>query len=100
MLALFLMCLSHILFGEGISKELDLLDASIHYKIITQSGSWFAYEDSKIAQGRDQVLQYLKTPAIFEKIYKQVISCIEAEQRDIPVIAEAFDKQSDNLELK
>lgn len=49
-----------LLFSEGISRELDLLDASIHYKVVTQSGSWFSYEGTKIAQGRDQALKYFK----------------------------------------
>ncbi len=49
-----------LLFNEGISRELDLLDAAIFYGVVTQSGSWFAYEGNKIAQGREQVLHYLK----------------------------------------
>jgi recombination protein RecA len=49
-----------LLFSEGISRELDLLDAAVQYNVITQSGSWFSFENEKIAQGRDQVLVYLK----------------------------------------
>jgi len=49
-----------LLFGEGISKELDLLDAALHCNIISKSGAWFSYENQKIAQGREQALQYLK----------------------------------------
>lgn len=64
-----------LLFNEGISKELDLLDASLFYKIIEKSGSWFSFEGEKIAQGRDQALQYLKenkekTAQILEKIHE------------------------------
>lgn len=50
-----------LLFSEGISKELELLDAAIEYAVVVQSGSWFSFEDNKIAQGRDQTLQFLKT---------------------------------------
>lgn len=50
-----------LLFSEGISKELELLDAAIENNVIVQSGSWFSFEDNKIAQGRDQALQFLKT---------------------------------------
>ena len=53
-----------LLFTEGISRELDLLDASVHYGVITQSGSWFSYEGNKIAQGRDQALRFLKEDRI------------------------------------
>lgn len=49
-----------LLFGEGISKELDLLDAALQHKVITQSGSWFSFNTKKIAQGREQVCQSLK----------------------------------------
>jgi len=49
-----------LLFNEGISRELDLLDAAIFYGVVAQSGSWFAYEGNKIAQGREQALVYLK----------------------------------------
>lgn len=58
-----------LLFGEGISKELDLLDASLHYNVIEKSGAWFSFEGAKIAQGRDQALHYLKTnPEAAEKV--------------------------------
>lgn len=50
-----------LLFNEGISKELDLLDAALHYKVVQQNGSWFAFDNANVAQGRDQVLQCLKT---------------------------------------
>ncbi|MFT6765342.1 MAG: recombination protein RecA [Alteromonas naphthalenivorans] len=49
-----------LLFNEGISRELDLLDAAIFYNIISQSGAWFAYEDKNVAQGREQALHFLK----------------------------------------
>lgn len=49
-----------LLFNEGISKELDLLDAALFHGIIIQSGSWFSFENSKIAQGREAALAFLK----------------------------------------
>lgn len=49
-----------LLFTEGICRELDLLDAALQYGVITQSGSWFAYEGNKMAQGREQALHFLK----------------------------------------
>jgi len=72
-----------LLFSEGISKELDLLDAALHFKIIVQSGSWFAFNDVKIAQGRDQVLQYLKTSDAFEKVRQKVMEAIATEKIDL-----------------
>ena len=62
-----------LLFNQGISRELDLLDASIHYNIIEKMGAWFSFEGNKIAQGREQALQYLQenkdvVKAIYEKV--------------------------------
>jgi recombination protein RecA len=62
-----------LLFDEGISKELDLLDASLHYQVIEKAGAWFSFEGERIAQGRDQALQYLKShPDITGKVIDKV----------------------------
>jgi len=71
-----------LLFNEGISKELDLLDAALHYKVIMQAGSWFSFGEEKIAQGRDQVLRYFKAnKEITQIIYQRVQEVIEAEKK-------------------
>lgn len=68
-----------LLFGEGISKELDLLDAAIHYNVITKSGSWLAFQGVNIAQGRDQALQQLREqPSLAENVLASVHAAIEA----------------------
>lgn len=54
-----------LLFNEGISHELGLLDAALHTNLIEQSGSWFSCDGEKIAQGREQALAYLKEHADF-----------------------------------
>lgn len=62
-----------LIFGEGISHELDILDAALFCGVIEQSGSWFSYGDKKIAQGREQALQLLKDkPELTEIISQQV----------------------------
>lgn len=66
-----------LLFNEGVSKELELLDAALQHGIIVQSGAWFSYGDAKIAQGREQALAYLKNDkeiaaAILEKVVQAV----------------------------
>ncbi len=70
-----------LLFNEGISRELDLLDAALHYKVVKQSGSWFSMDGQKIAQGREQALKFLKSnedvaSTIFTKVH-EVISLNE-----------------------
>ena len=54
-----------LLFGEGISKELDLLDAAINFDVIQQSGAWFTFGAEKVAQGRDNCLKKLKEDTSF-----------------------------------
>lgn len=48
-----------LLFNQGISKELDLLDAALHFKVVTKSGAWLSFNGENIAQGRDQALTLL-----------------------------------------
>ena len=49
-----------ILYGEGISREGELIDLGSELKIIEKSGSWYSYNGEKIGQGKDNVRQYLK----------------------------------------
>ena len=49
-----------ILYGEGISKEGDLLDAATNANLIEKSGSWFSYQDERIGQGRETAIKWLK----------------------------------------
>lgn len=49
-----------IIFGEGISKTGEIVDIGVEKGIIKKSGSWFAYNDTKLGQGRDAVKQTLK----------------------------------------
>jgi recombination protein RecA len=49
-----------IMYGEGISKEGDLLDLAVEKKIIEKSGAWFAYGGERLGQGRENVKNFLK----------------------------------------
>lgn len=73
-----------LLFSEGISMELDLLDAAIHYGVIVQSGAWFSCNGTKIAQGREQVLQHLKADPEFTQLVRaSVFELIDAQKKGI-----------------
>ena len=62
-----------LIFGYGISKELELLDLAVSRGIIVQSGAWFSFNGEKIAQGRDNCFKKLKSePEFFDIIYKAV----------------------------
>ncbi len=53
-------CEFDIMFGEGISKEGDILDLASDLNIIVKSGSWYSYNDERIGQGRENAKKYLK----------------------------------------
>lgn len=62
-----------IMFGEGISKEGDVLDLGVSCNVINKSGAWFAYEGEKIGQGRENTKAYLKqNPAVMDEIEQRV----------------------------
>ncbi len=50
-----------IMYGEGISKEGDLLDLAVSHNIVEKSGAWFSYKGERLGQGRDNVKNMLKT---------------------------------------
>jgi recombination protein RecA len=62
-----------ILYGEGISKEGDLLDLGVANNVIEKSGSWFSYKGDRIGQGRENVRQFLRdNPDIRLRIDKEL----------------------------
>ncbi len=62
-----------IVYGQGISKEGNILDMAINLDIIEKSGSWFSYNGDRIGQGRENVKKYLKdNPQILEEVEAKV----------------------------
>jgi recombination protein RecA len=82
-----------LLFNEGISHELDLLDAALHYNVITKTGSWLAFNGNQIAQGRDQALGYLKdNKKAKQDIALKVSEAITLEKNTVPASNVAHDE--------
>jgi len=62
-----------IMFGEGISKEGEIVDIGVDLDIIQKSGSWYSYNDERIGQGRENAKQFLKAnPEIRDEIAKKI----------------------------
>ena len=62
-----------ILFGEGISREGEIIDMGVVAKIVEKSGAWYAYNGEKIGQGRDNTREFLKeNPALAAEIENKV----------------------------
>jgi recombination protein RecA len=87
-----------IMYGEGISKEGDLLDLAVDKRIVEKSGTWFAYSGERLGQGRENAKQFLKDnrdtfKAIEEKVRKELglngAPPAAAEAADTPIAATA-----------
>ncbi len=79
-----------IMYGEGISKEGNILDIGVNMNIVEKAGAWFSYNGNRIGQGRENVKKYLKeNPEV----------CAEIEQKVRAKYSEAFDMSlNDELE--
>ena len=70
-------CEFEITFGEGISKVGEIVDLGVEYGIIQKSGSWFSYDNSRLAQGRDAVKKLLKdNPELCEELEAKIMQAI------------------------
>ncbi len=62
-----------IYFGEGISREAEVLDLGVENKIVEKSGTWYSYGNERIGQGRDNARSFLKeNPSVLADIEKKV----------------------------
>ena len=63
-----------ILYGQGISRDGEVLDMAVKLDIIQKSGSWFSYNGERLGQGRDKVRDYLRdNPAFCEEVAQKVM---------------------------
>jgi recombination protein RecA len=49
-----------IMYGQGISREADLVDLAVIHKVLEKTGTWFSYKEERLAQGRDNTVKFLK----------------------------------------
>ena len=60
---------TEILYGEGISREGELIDMGVEAKLVDKAGAWYSYGDERIGQGKDNSRQYLKdNPAVANRL--------------------------------
>jgi recombination protein RecA len=79
-----------ILYGEGISKEGDLLDIAAERNILEKSGSWFSYGGERIGQGRENARQFLRdNPDIRKKLDGEVRKALNLPGQHEPAAAAA-----------
>ncbi|GGK09220.1 recombinase RecA [Luteimonas terricola] len=82
--------ITEILYGEGISREGEVIDMAVEAKIIEKAGAWYSYGEERIGQGKENARQYLKENVA-------VAQRIEAELRAkmAPVVVAPVDKAGD-----
>ncbi len=69
----FKVCEFDIMYGEGISREGDILEIATEMDVVVRSGAWYSYNDEKIGQGREKVKQYfIENPDICREIENKV----------------------------
>ena len=72
-----------IMFGEGISRSGEIIDLGVEYNIIKKSGSWFSYNDAKLAQGRDAAKKVIEdNPELAEELAEKIMAAMmEADKK-------------------
>ncbi|MEO8131670.1 MAG: DNA recombination/repair protein RecA, partial [Bryobacteraceae bacterium] len=75
-----------IIYGEGISREGDLIDLSVTHNVIEKSGSWYSYKGERIGQGRENSRQFLKdNPDVRAAIDNEIRTQLGLAKRELGV---------------
>src|SRR5262249_34702138 len=82
-----------IIYGEGISREGDLIDLGVAQNLIEKSGSWYSYNGDRLGQGRENARKFLKdTPDVRQQLdaeLRKTLGMIRKESAPVPAPAEA-----------
>src|SRR5450432_3407693 len=76
-----------IIYGEGISREGDLIDLGVAQNIVEKSGSWYSYKGERIGQGRENARQFLKdNPEVFKKLDVELRKALGLTRAEVAVV--------------
>ena len=79
-----------ILYGEGISREGEIIELGVIHKLVEQSGAWYAYNGERIGQGKDNAREYLKEhPEMAREIENRIRAEVGVAEQQAAVAAEA-----------
>jgi recombination protein RecA len=74
-----------ILYGEGISREGDVLDLAVLHNIVEKSGAWYSYSGERIGQGRENVRGFLKeNKDVFARVDAELRKKLNIAAKDVP----------------
>jgi len=84
-----------ILYGEGISREAEIINLGVKYDLVEKTGAWYSYNGERIGQGKENVRQYLKDhPDVATEIEQGI------RQAALPDVKSADDTQSEDQEAE
>ena len=70
-----------LIYGEGISREGDIIDLAVEKNLVEKSGTWYAYHDQRIGQGRENAKPFLKeNPEILEQMEQEILEQFQASK--------------------
>lgn len=85
-----------IMFGQGISREGDVLDLAVNAGIVNKSGAWYAYEGDKIGQGRENAKTYIhENPAFFDMLEAKVRDFYFTQPEDEDAAVQEYSEKSE-----
>ena len=85
-----------IVFGQGISREGDVLDLAVNAGIVNKSGAWYAYEGDKIGQGRENAKTYIhENPAFFDMLEAKVRDFYFTQPEDEDAAVQEYSEKSE-----
>lgn len=106
-------CEFDIMFGEGISRSSEIIDLGVDYGIIKKSGSWFSYNDTKLAQGRDAAKRVIDdNPELADELEKLIMDALKngpvknekkkgskTEKSEVPATTEVVKDDLDDIDF-
>ncbi len=88
-----------MLYGEGISRESELLELGVEHNIVKKSGAFFSYEDMRLGQGRENARKYLREhPELFEEIEKKLRAEVLGNPDAEPPVDPTFEDDAAGLD--
>jgi recombination protein RecA len=88
------------MYGEGISRNGEVIDLGVLNNIVEKSGAWYSYNGQKIGQGKENVKEFLKeNPAIAAEIEGKVRALSGIAVADVPIEEREIDASTDAEEI-
>ncbi len=92
-------CVVDLLYGEGISREGELLDIAVEQDIVQKAGAWYSYKGERIGQGRDNARRFFKEhPEEYDEVERKIRESFLAGKVEAPVDVEPADEEEDDDE--